>query len=60
MFELELIDYGCEEIGVDEGEVIIYGTFESFGNLQRFLESKGFNVITAEFERIPNDTKELT
>jgi YebC/PmpR family DNA-binding regulatory protein len=58
--ELEMIDYGCEEIGVDEGEVVIYGAFESFGNLQKFLEGKGFNVITAEFERIPNDTKELS
>ncbi len=58
--ELELIDYGCEEVGQDEGEIVIYGAFESFGTLQKFLEGKGFNVLNAEFERIPNDTKELT
>jgi YebC/PmpR family DNA-binding regulatory protein len=58
--ELDMIDHGCEEIGLDEDEVVIYGAFESFNNLQKFLEGRNFNVITAEFERIPTDTKELT
>lgn len=58
--ELELIDHGGEEIGAEENEIVIYGAFESFGSIQKFLESKGYNVITADFERIPNDTKELT
>jgi YebC/PmpR family DNA-binding regulatory protein len=58
--ELELIDHGGEEVGADETEIVIYGAFESFGSIQKFLESKGYAVVTSEFERIPTDTKELT
>ena len=58
--ELELIDYGCEEIGADETEIVMYGGFESFGAIQKFLDSKGYPIITSEFERIPTDPKELT
>jgi len=58
--ELELIDFGGEEVGADEDEIMIYGAFESFGAIQKYLESKGFQVLSSEFERIPNDTKELS
>jgi YebC/PmpR family DNA-binding regulatory protein len=58
--ELELIDHGGEEVGEDETEIVIYGAFESFGSIQKFLEGKGYQVLTSDFERIPNDTKELT
>lgn len=58
--ELELIDYGADEVGLDENEIIIYGEFESFGKIQHYLEEKGFEVINAEFERVPTDTKELS
>ncbi len=57
--ELELIDYGVDELGVDEEEVILYGGFEFFGKIQKYLEENGFEVINANFERIPTDTKEL-
>lgn len=57
--ELELIDCGSDEMGVDEGEIIIYEPFEAFGSIQSFLEEKGFEIISADFERIPMDTKEL-
>jgi len=58
--ELELIDFGVDEIFEEENEVIIYGEFESFNQIQKYLEENGFEIISAEFERIPNDTKELT
>ncbi|GAB4397223.1 MAG: YebC/PmpR family DNA-binding transcriptional regulator [Microscillaceae bacterium] len=58
--ELELIDYGADEIFVDEEEIVIYGGFADFGNIQKFLEEKGLELKQAEFERIPVDTKQLT
>lgn len=58
--ELELIDYGVDEIEADEDEIVLYGAFEEFANIQKYLESNGFEIISAEFERIPNDLKEVT
>jgi len=58
--EFELIDFGGEEASEDEDGIVIYGEFGSFGTIQKFLEEKGYQIIQAEFERIPNDTKELT
>ncbi|NJL15488.1 MAG: YebC/PmpR family DNA-binding transcriptional regulator [Microscillaceae bacterium] len=58
--ELELIDYGADEIFADEEEIVIYGGFADFGNIQKFLEEKGLELKQAEFERIPVDTKQLT
>ena len=59
MLELELIDLGMEEMGVDENEIIIYGTFDAYGSILHFLESNNFNIISSDFERIPHDVKEL-
>lgn len=58
--ELELIDYGVDELVADEEEIDIYGAFEEFANIQKYLEENGFEIISAEFERIPNDLKEVT
>ena len=58
--ELELIDFGVDEVDADEEEIVIYGEFESFNAIQKYLEDNGFEITSAEFERIPNDTKELT
>lgn len=58
--ELELIDYGADDIGQDEEEIIIYGEFESFGAIQKYLEENEFEIVNSEFERIPMDTKELS
>ena len=55
-----MIDFGGEELGVDEGLIVIYGAFESFGSLQSFIEEKGLEVDSSGFERIPTMTKELT
>ena len=64
--ELELIDYGVDEIEQDYDEeteqdvIVLYGAYEEFSNIQRYLEENGFEIISSEFERIPNDLKEVT
>jgi YebC/PmpR family DNA-binding regulatory protein len=57
--ELELIDFGVQEVFAEEEDILIYGDFESFGPIQKYLEENEFEIISAEFERIPTDTKEL-
>jgi transcriptional/translational regulatory protein YebC/TACO1 len=55
-----LIDFGLEEIGEDaEGNIIIRTAFNEFGNMNKALEEKGIEVITAELTRIPANTVEL-
>ena len=58
-FELNLMDYEAE-IEPDEEEWLIYGAFDQFSNLQKFLEENGMEILSAEFERIPNDYKEVS
>ncbi len=59
--ELELIDFGVEEIGTDEEDnIIIYGDFQSYSQIQKYLEENGFEINSAEFVRIPNDFKSVT
>lgn len=64
--ELELIDYGVDELEdivddeTEEEQVILYGAFEEYANIQKYLEENGFEIISSEFERIPNDLKEVT
>lgn len=61
--ELELIDYGADEVFADvledkdgnETEVInIYGDFTAFNAIQKFIEDKGFELVSAGFDRFPN------
>ena len=58
--ELELIDFGAEDIYEHEGEIIIETPFTEFGNMQKGLEEKGLEVISAEVQRIPTTRTELT
>ena len=58
--ELDLIDYGLEEIGEDaEGNIIIRTPYEEFGHMSKALEDKGITPISAELTRIPSTTVEL-
>ena len=52
--ELELIDFGAEEVFVDEFEnkdgeteevVTIYGEYTAFNNIQKYIEDKGFELV---------------
>ena len=58
--ELEMIDFGVEEIFADEDGILMYAPFESFGTIQKELESRGLEILSSGFERIPQITKELT
>ncbi|MDE5774356.1 MAG: YebC/PmpR family DNA-binding transcriptional regulator [Muribaculaceae bacterium] len=58
-FELALMDFEAELEAEDE-EWLIYGAFDQFANIQKFLEESGAEIVSAEFERIPTDYKEVT
>lgn len=58
-FELELMDFEAE-LEAEEEEWLIYGAFDQFANIQKYLEDAGMEIVSAEFERIPNDYKEVT
>ncbi len=59
--ELELIDYGVDELGHDDdGHIILYGAYEENSNIQKYLEDNGYEIVSTEFERIPNDLKDVT
>jgi YebC/PmpR family DNA-binding regulatory protein len=59
--ELELIDYGLEEIGEDsEGNIVIRTAYNEFGHMAKALEEKKIEVVTAELTRIPMNTVELS
>ena len=59
-FEFDMIDHGGEEIDKDENEIIIYGQFSDFGNIQSALDEKNIEIKEANLERVPLETKELT
>ena len=57
--ELEMIDYGVEEIFEEEDEdgnktICVYGEFTSFNEIQKYIEENGFELVSAEFTRLPN------
>lgn len=58
--ELEFIDYGAEEVFVDDDGILIYAPFESYGAIQAAIEAKGIEILSSGFERIPQVTKKLT
>ncbi len=59
--ELELIDFGLEEVGEDsEGNIIVRCGFTDFGSMQKALEEKGITPISSELEWIPQTTVAVT
>ena len=57
--ELEFIDYGVEEVFVDDDGILLYAPFESFGTIQKELEKRNFEILSSGFERIPQVLKTL-
>ena len=62
--ELELIDFGLEEMGESMGEnnepvLVLRTAFNDFGIMQKALEEKNIIPISAEAELIPINTVEL-
>lgn len=68
--ELQLIDLGSEEVYEEEEEdqdgnvtkeIVIYGAYEAYGAIQKFIEDNGYELVSGGFERLPNvDLKEVT
>ena len=68
--ELELIDFGAEEVFKQEVEdedenvtveISIYGDYSAYGQIQKYIEEKGYELVSGGFEQIPNvDLKEVT
>lgn len=63
--ELDLIDYGLEEMGEstgekDEPQLVIRCAFQDFGGMQRALEERGITPLSAELEYIPLNTVHLS
>ena len=68
--ELELIDFGVEELLRQEEEdkdgnvtpvIVMYGDYSAYGQIQKYIEENGYELISGGFEQIPNvDLKEVT
>ena len=58
--ELDLIDFGAEEVFLDGDNIMIYAPFQFFGILQSELEKRNIEIISSGFDRIPNTFKELS
>jgi YebC/PmpR family DNA-binding regulatory protein len=51
--ELELIDHGLEEIFASEDGFLLYSNFRQYSELQKVLEARGVQVLSASAQRIP-------
>ncbi len=59
--ELELIDFGLEEVGEDsEGNIIVRCGFTDFGNMQKALEDKNITPLSSTVEWLPLNTIEIS
>ena len=58
--ELELIDYGLEELKLEEDLLVLYIDFSDYGILQKALEERNIEVENSELLRLPTHTKELS
>lgn len=65
--ELDLIDYGMTEMIVNEDEedggettLIIYGEYESFGELNNGIEKLGLEIINGSLKYIANNKQEFS
>lgn len=71
--ELQLALCDCDddpEVFIEEQEdkdenitknVVIYGAYESYGAIQKYIEDNGYELVSGGFERIPNvELKDVT
>ena len=57
--ELDFIDFGVEEVFIDDNDILIYAPFEYFGEIQSELEKRKIEIVSSGFDRIPNTFKEV-
>ena len=58
--EFELIDHGAEDVFEEDENIMIYGSFENFGSLQKELENKEYEILSSGYDRIRNNTTKLS
>ncbi|MBX7203702.1 MAG: YebC/PmpR family DNA-binding transcriptional regulator [Bacteroidia bacterium] len=58
-FTLEMIDANASEIEHEEGRYLVYVPYESFGDMQKKLESLGIEAESAGLQRIAKDSISL-
>ncbi|WP_419764533.1 MAG: YebC/PmpR family DNA-binding transcriptional regulator [Arcobacter sp.] len=58
--ELELIDFGLEEIEEEDGIVLVTADYKDFGTLNKAFEDMGIELTKAKLERISNNPQEFT
>ena len=58
--EMELIDFGLEELTAIDDEIIIQTSFDDYGKMQSAFEDKNWTVSNSELQRIPMDTTTLS
>jgi YebC/PmpR family DNA-binding regulatory protein len=58
--ELELIDFGAEDIEAEDGKVTVYAPYDQFAGLQKYFDQNGIVVVSAELQRIPNTFVEVS
>ncbi len=58
--ELDLIDHGLEDIFDSDDGLLLFSTFENYGEMQRALESKKVEVKAASLQRFPTSQVALT
>ncbi|WP_093368260.1 YebC/PmpR family DNA-binding transcriptional regulator [Psychroflexus sediminis] len=58
--ELEMIDFGAEEVFEDEDGIMIYAPFQNFGGIQKYLEEHHIVIESSGFDRIPQVSKTLS
>lgn len=62
-FILDVIDLGVEDEydeDSEEGTITIYGDPKSYGEIQKYLEEKGYEDVGGEFTYVPNDLHSVT
>ena len=52
--ELEMIDLGVDEFYPEADGITVYAPYESFGAIQKWLDDKGFEIVSGESVRIPH------
>ncbi len=57
--EFEFIDFGVEEVFIDQDDIFFYASFENFGDIQYELEKRNIEILSSNFERIPKVLKKL-
>ena len=58
--ELELIDYGLEELEEEDGIVLVTADYKDFGTLNAKFEELGIELTKAELQRLPNNPQEFS